>query len=266
MKLGDKTFEELGLEVTVDYQHPAAPDTRDYYVQIPGKAGAWDFGADMGVRPFSLPCTLIEKTPAARDKAIRDVTAHLFDTKSKPKTMQLVFSEEPDKYYMVRYSGNLPVSRIIGIGQFTIPLTAFDPEANLISLNSEINWWNQELTWESRSVTWESRGGHIQPFTMSGIYHAFVNGNQNARPLITIVGSANELTLTANGETLTINNLNNETFIIDKYTATKGGANALFLLSGNLSNFYLAPGENPVQIGGHNINVTISIVLRDKFL
>jgi predicted phage tail component-like protein len=264
--LGDKTFEELNLKIHNDYQHPAAPDTRDYIVQIPGKAGAWDFGADMGVRPFSLPCTLIEKTPAARDKAIRDVTAHLFDSRGKPKTMKLIFEEEPEKWYMVRYFGNLPISRIIGIGQFTLPLTAFDPYAELIVENHEISWDSTELSYDSSvSMDHYSPGINISVTEPTTIDY-YVDGYA-IRPTIIIEGSASSLTVSANGRSFSLDAFTDQTYEIDgeDYTVIKGvDLNGFADFAGDF--IELLPTDNTVTIDGSGIDITFSLIFRDQYL
>ncbi|HET6528950.1 MAG TPA: phage tail domain-containing protein, partial [Balneolaceae bacterium] len=67
--LGDKSFAELGIGIEPDYQRPMSAPTRDYTMEIPGKHGAWDFGADLGPKPFSLPCHLTEDSPAGLQAA-----------------------------------------------------------------------------------------------------------------------------------------------------------------------------------------------------
>ena len=129
MMLGDKTFAELNLRVVSDYDHPIAPDTRDHTIVIPGRNGAVDMGADVNVRSFALPCVARHRTREALQKTVRDLSAHLFDMYGKPKTLELRFSEEPEKYYKVRYSGSLPISRLVGRGEFILPLVAHDPYA-----------------------------------------------------------------------------------------------------------------------------------------
>lgn len=265
--IGGKTFAELGLEIEPEYQRPMAAPTRDYTVSIPNRHGAWDFGADLGPKPFSLPCHLTEETAAGLQAAIDQVTNHLFDATGRPRTLKLVFEEDPEKYTMVRFSGSLPINRIFGIGKFTLPLIAYDPFKYLFVLNNEITWESKEITFEMRNIKWGSRGGGEQKFTSPGYYYAWSNGQLNVRPTIAITGSADELTLSVNGKTLTLEPFTNETITIDgpSYSVTKGGKSALSFVSG-VTNFYLVPGENPIYIDGTNFDVTISVVFRDQYL
>lgn len=266
--IGGKTFAELGLEIEPEYQRPMAAPTRDYTLEIPNRHGAWDFGADLGPKPFSLPCHLTEETAAGLQAAIDQVANHLFDATGRPRTLKLVFEEDPEKYTMVRFSGSLPINRIFGIGKFTLPLIAYDPFKYLFVLNNEITWASKEITFEMRGIKWGSRGGDAQTFNSPGYYHTWSNGTKNVRPTITINGSADELSLSVNGETLTLDPFADDEIIIEggSYSVTKNGANALGLVTGNLGNFVMIPGENQIYIDGKNIDVTVSVVFRDQYL
>jgi len=127
--LGGKTATELNIRVLKGTQEPITAATRDRLLTIPGRHGAYDFGADLSVRLFALECAIMADNPADLQAKIRALAAHLMDSQGHPRTLELVFDVEPDRYYNVRYSGNLPVERLAATGLFTLPLTAFDPLA-----------------------------------------------------------------------------------------------------------------------------------------
>src|SRR5690554_1055511 len=129
MILGDKTFKELGLRVRQDSQNPFLSQTRDIIYTIPGRHGAYDFGAELESREFSLECDVVAKDPVYVQKKAREFTSHLLDKRGKPKTLKLVTDVDPDKFYWVRYAGDMPADRLYHIGRFTLPLTAHDPYA-----------------------------------------------------------------------------------------------------------------------------------------
>ncbi|GAG47537.1 unnamed protein product, partial [marine sediment metagenome] len=56
--LGGVTDTTLGIQLLADYDDPAAPDTRDRTMEIPGRHGVWDFGAVMLSREFNLHCAV----------------------------------------------------------------------------------------------------------------------------------------------------------------------------------------------------------------
>lgn len=130
MILGGKTFDELGLVLLKTTQIPILPSTRDQTVQIPGRHGAYDFGADSGPRQFNLECAIKADTRQELTKKIRALVAHLIDTNGRPRTLELIFDEEPEKFYYVRYAGSISLERIANVGRFVLPLVAYDPFAH----------------------------------------------------------------------------------------------------------------------------------------
>lgn len=126
-----KTNIGLGLGFAKGKMWPGAPSTRDYTVTVPGHAGIYDFGADMGVMPLSLPFVTLEKDAATLQKVIRGLTQTLYDSDGRPKTIEVRFRETPEQWYMARYTGSLPISRIVQstLGRFSLPMTAYDPHA-----------------------------------------------------------------------------------------------------------------------------------------
>lgn len=130
LTIDGKRLNELNLALLPGFQHPAAPPIRDYTVSIPGRPGAYYFGSDIDPMEFNLP--LIIKPQENRfelAKAIRNVVSIFTDAYGKPKEVKLTFDYEPDKYYLVRYSGSMSIERYVRMGKFELPLVAYDPHA-----------------------------------------------------------------------------------------------------------------------------------------
>ena len=128
--LGGRTASELGLELLQGTQRRILPDTRDIVLTIPGRPGAYDFGAEFGVRLFELECLLHGAATSEQLQAlIRNLASHLIGADGKPRTLKLVFDDEPNKYYNVRFAGSLPIEQIASTGRFTLPLVAYNPHA-----------------------------------------------------------------------------------------------------------------------------------------
>lgn len=127
--LGGKTAKELGIIMLRSSQRPVLPGTVDRTLAIPGRHGAWDFGADLAARRFDLECALIADVVASREAAISALAAHLVDSTGRPRELDLIFDNVPDRKYRVRYSGTLPIDRLANTGRFTLTLIAFDPFA-----------------------------------------------------------------------------------------------------------------------------------------
>jgi len=142
--LGGVTDTALGIQLAPGSDEPVAPKTRDKTVTIPGRSGKWDFGADVRERQFVLKCQFVNCTTQAElAAAIRTLSDLLFDDDGQPTDLSLVFTKEPTKTYTVRYSGRLPIKRIVAgeVGTFDLPLTAYDPHA-----------YSAEVT-DSKSIT-----------------------------------------------------------------------------------------------------------------
>lgn len=130
--LGGVADTALGLQLLRGYADPALPSTRNRTVTIPGRHGAWDFGADLESREMALECALLGATTDSGLAAlVRALTAVLLDANGMPVDCALVFTKEPTKTYTVRYSGTLPLARLCGasLGMLSLPLVAHDPYA-----------------------------------------------------------------------------------------------------------------------------------------
>lgn len=111
---------------------PVLPQSRDRTARVLGRSGRIWIGSDIGERIFSLPCTFTNVSTAADlDTKARDLANVLVDTYGRPKQIKLIFDENPDLYYLVRYAGDIPVNRIGSGGtKFTLNLIADDPYAH----------------------------------------------------------------------------------------------------------------------------------------
>jgi phage-related protein len=130
IKIDGRPISDFKLKCELLHDHPALPSTRDYTVELSGRHGAYDYGADFGPRPFNLPMKLHGvRSNAELAAAITEFKKALLDSTGRPKTIKLSFDYEPDKWYMARYSGSLPIDRLVVMGKFILPLTAYDPAA-----------------------------------------------------------------------------------------------------------------------------------------
>lgn len=129
---------DLGFRVLEESAEPLLPSTRDIGVSIPGKHGLYDFGADLTERAFSYSCAFVSDgtnydvpSAAGLQQRVRTLARHLTDSYGRPRTLELRRAFEPDKFYLVRYSGSASLERLIynSIGLFELELVAFDPFA-----------------------------------------------------------------------------------------------------------------------------------------
>ncbi|ALY08075.1 hypothetical protein BhaS171_00019 [Bacillus phage vB_BhaS-171] len=116
-----------GLVLQPGQKHPMAPELISRTLRIPGRPGVYDFGSDLGERSFDFPLAFNESSRVELQKRINVFKTLLFDGKGKPKEIILSFEEEPDKYYTVKYTGNLVPEKLFGTGFFILTLVAHDP-------------------------------------------------------------------------------------------------------------------------------------------
>ncbi|HHT7172081.1 TPA: phage tail domain-containing protein [Bacillus cereus] len=266
LSIDGKSLNELGLALLPGYQHQAYAPVRDYTVSIPGRPGAYYFGSEVDPLQFNLPLLVKpQKDRISLAKAIRKMVDVFIDSYGKPKTVKLIFDYEPDKYYMVRYSGSIPIDRYLSMGRFELPLTAYDPYAYSV-VNS-----NDKITWGSKIpfVTPITFGHKPSKYNVFGPTTLSVNniGSLVVRPVIEIFGNAKSLTLRINGALFTFGDLTNGIVMIDaeNYTILKNGQNYLHEMKGNIEMIELKPGENEVEIGGTNLAVELTLNFRGKY-
>lgn len=99
------------------------PATRERTEEIPGRDGELDFGAEFQPRVIELHvATHMDR--AARATLLRQFAAYL-NPKAGPRP--LIFAEDLERTYLVRYAGNVNLSQWPEYAEFTIPLKAADP-------------------------------------------------------------------------------------------------------------------------------------------
>ncbi|CAH1226171.1 hypothetical protein PAECIP111890_05903 [Paenibacillus sp. JJ-223] len=115
--------------------------------------------------------------------------------------MPVVFSNDPTKQYMVRYTGDLPIDRVRGLGTFKLPFVAYDPWAYK-ETTSDLLRWDTDYTWED-DFAWDE--GYSFDFRDPGEVEINNLGILNAEPIIEIIGTFSSLSLTVGGVVFTYN-------------------------------------------------------------
>ena len=122
---------DYGITLLYAPSQPFLPGTRDRTVEVPGRAGAYWFDSDLGVRTFSLPCMFTGAADAAAlDVLIRAFARVFTHVRGRPRQLALIFDDAPTLTYTVRYAGQIPFDRAwVGCSEFTLELIADDPYA-----------------------------------------------------------------------------------------------------------------------------------------
>lgn len=267
--LDGKTADELNLELYADgFELPIAPDTRDRTINVIGRDGSYDFGADLGPKRFELPVRFKNvSTKEEVQEKVRELNAVLFDSNGKPKTVTLSFNLEADKYYEVRYSGSLPIQRLAGFGWFTLPLIAYDPSAY-----SDAQEYDEVLLYDDGH---EYDTGLIYPnaYSFNFQYQRQLSSLYNYSKLETpmdleIQGSFSNLKITneSTGQVFQLNtNVSSETVVIDmeEEIIKIGQENGLKHHEGDF--IFLQSGENKLVFEAESPNATVTYNWKHKF-
>lgn len=262
-----KHISEYGLIVERGGDIDEFPETRDLTVPIPGRPGAYDFGAELGSKPFNFPMVFIDglSTNDLQHKK-RDFLRVLLDSYGRPRTFKLQKEYEKGKYYLARYSGNLSIQRLVNYGQFVLPLMAYDPIAYSVSTNDQVIWGSELVTFEYDYVLGHTGGGQIRRLTQPSTLYVFVDGDM-VKPLIKLKGTGNDVSFEANGKSFTLTgNLSNAEWEVnnDKRTVTRNGLNAYDRKDGKFIELF--NGENELIISGSNLDIELQVIFQDRYI
>lgn len=251
--LDGRYLKEFGLIEKQGHSNPMIPSTRDKTLVIPGRNGAYHFGTDWDVRPFSIPVA-VQKDRADIQVCLREFTAFLLDPFGKPREIKLVFDYELDKFYKVKYSGQITPERLWNLGQFELPLVAYDPVANFITTTNDIILDSDVPVLSD--ITLDAEYSYkITSYTTINIIN---DGTLAVRPYVFISGNAQSLTLTLNGESFSFGQINGQIEINgEQYLVEVNGNETLSAMIGNLVKFFLMPGNNEVILSGSNLNLEV---------
>lgn len=259
-------LKEFNMVMLQNHDKPVLPQVRSQTISIPGVHGAHYMDSEFDPLPFNFPIGI---TPQSDYKNIiyqADRFADLFvDQFGKTKEVELILDYMPDRFYKVRYSGILPIRRLISMAEFDLPLTAYDPFSYSLEYSDQITWGSENITFDSTTYKFghESLGSNV-------IVKAPTTKNINVvgyaiKPFIEIDGSADNLSLEVGGQIINFPSFNNSKWIIDceNYTVMKDGKSHYNDV--RLRDFWLFRGENELKINGSNIDINLRVKFRDKF-
>jgi phage-related protein len=258
------TFSALGLGLK-RRDIPVLPDTREYAQIIAGMDGEVDFGAEYGTRTIQHECILMANDPNADYQAKIIKLAQVFNTKRGD--VYLTYSDLPDRRYKARYSGTLPIQKIIFDGELTIPMKMHDPFPESLR-DTRIYEYGQGLEYGQGY----EYNNHSVPVSVDGQVFTIENsGTTDSYPIISIAGAFTNLTLTNDeGTAFTFGGTNGATDILEincnlrKKTIKLNGLNAFSRSNGVF--FALRPGITTFTLNASNPNLIISFLFRHQYL
>ncbi|ANA81754.1 hypothetical protein C7121_26980 [Paenibacillus glucanolyticus] len=162
---------------------------------------------------------------------------------------------------MVRYSGDLQIERISGLGTFTLPFTAFDPFAYS-------TYWSHEINVDSLIVV-------DSDIYVDTYYNYTINrhqeltvynyGNQNALPVIEISGSFSYLSLTVGGVEFIYRVPISGVLGVYFKRKTAKLAESNVLNNTNARYGKLPVGASRIIVGGIDLDFSMAIKFRQKY-
>jgi len=244
--LDGKRPSELGFVVLAGHKNDILPEVESVTVSIPGKHGLYYLDSRFNARTFEIPCGIVQqKTWGDLQQIVRGIASFFVDPYGKPREIKLKFDYEPDKFYIVRYSGSLPIERLVRLGKFTLPLTAYDPFAKFVVPTDEI--------------IMDSDVPILSDITLDAVYtfriitsqtiQVINDGNIAVRPTILIDGTTSRLTVqnTDTDQAFYIDNINQPVEVNGENYAVKiGGVSSLSALKGDF--IELLPGANNIVV------------------
>lgn len=225
-------LQPLGVLVTRDSRYELLPATRDYVEEIPGRHGEMDFGTEFKAKMLELHVATDEGYEPLEKAHLQRLFAKYLDPTKDVKT--LMFSDDIEKTYMVKYSGKIDLTEQPTWLEFVIPFKMTDP-----FIVSSIEK------------------------TLTGSGTLTNNGTFETGLIIEITGSSTNPSLSIGGKILSYNGTipSGQKLTIDteKETAKIGSSNAM----ANYNSVFplLYPGETSVTAPS---NVTIK--WRDKWI
>ena len=202
------------------YSQSLFADFEDSTDSVMGMDGVYYYGTDMKTKPITFHCFINRIT----ETQLRGLRAWLH-----PKRVgKLVFDESPYKYYIAKISQMPSFSFVphsdygshVYSGDFELEFVAHDPFGYSFANSIDEYNYDSEPSWYYDSGILYS--GYTPPTLIENItsgkdiilYNA---GNADAKPLITLTGSATSVTLLnkSTGQHFTMSNVSNKTINID---------------------------------------------------
>lgn len=265
INLDDIPISNWGLRVQKEHDHPAIGEMRTRTITIPGMAGQWDFGSELGAKPFSFPLGFIEYDMFEKQRRLNEFVAFLFDQYGRPRNIKLSFDYAPKKYYFVKVSNGFSPKRVFGFAFFELSLIASDPyayaEMNAYDIPSNYDQAEDGMYYENtQSFQWiysQHYSGVYNYSTLEAPLILEIEGTM-LNPSITHIESGKKLILPSIYSSRTIE--------IDssKYTIKSNGYNILF--ETNEEFIALFPKNNGFLFEAESPNATVTYKWKHKFI
>lgn len=259
-----KRFSDFNMIVSQGHDDPITPAFSHFSTATPQRAGARKFGQKIDPKPFNIPIVIHESDWSKREKAYNNLKAFLFDDLGESVPVQFILDFESDKFYTVECSAISTPARKLNHDEFEISFIAYDPYKYSVVQNDEVTWGSEKLTFESHSYTLGHENASIE-FNIIGNQTIIIDVIGMAlQPIINITGTATDLVIENQDKQIEVGTFNSAIFKIDT-------GNFISYLNSNekilkMDKFFFNNGTNEVKFTGNNLNISVTLRFRDRWL
>ena len=262
--LDNKKLSEFNIIAAKGHSNPSSANFSEDTIAIPDKMGVYYVKSQNGIKQFRIPLVAISIDNTTLQKTMRLFNNFFHDEFMQKRLVKMAFEYEAQKYYDVRLSKAVDADRQFGIGEFDLIVTSHDGYSNNVSINTDVVWGSEEITFESDyqlDYTFIKDEQITAPVTLVSTVDGYA-----IRPTFLISGSGDNVTFSVNGKSFSLSNFSVSDWVLDgkKRTVTLNGANGYDKKTSGWID--LLPGQNQLQISGTNMNFTLTVEHRDKYL
>lgn len=240
-------------------ERPLYPEVRKQKIEIMGRHGSYDFsGSEYRDKKVKVTFRFAEYN---YDEKMFIHKYHEAAAWLRGKG-ELIFDDDTDKYYIAKVFSMTELKEAILIGEFTVEFEC-EPFQYLIENVSDIILDSEIM------LLYDLRLGDAFQFEVGYNRTIEINnfGHVEVRPIITVEGSFNDLSIKCNGITFEYNSpVNSKKLIIngDEYKVTVDGGSVIGNSNGEF--IELTSGVNNVTISGQNLAAQVTIDFKVLFL
>lgn len=253
-------LEDFGLRATMGYTDPTTVGFMEKVQPIPGKPGVHLFGEDVDVRLFSVPFKLANESHEDIDQKLNKLADLFYDHDGKRVAKKITLDHWGGKYVMGYLDTQISSDRRLYHANLTLDFVCYDPYKYSPVLADEVTWGSEVITFNSGYLLGHEGADGLVTVTGNTSLNVYVDG-LNVYPEIEISGSANNLRLMANGQTIQLPNFTNSNWVIERFNAWQNSQERFV----DARKFKLNHGSNQIQVTGSNVNIQIRIKVRDTY-
>ena len=269
---GTHSYDVYGIYIKSS-NRPILPALRKREMMISGKHGTYDFGGNTyDNRIVSVDIAYIGDTLNEFRLHARDIAAWLSQTSYK----ELIFDDEPDKYYLAKIYNDIGLETLYTLGEATVqfecqPFALYQVTSGEdVILDSDLPLDSDILLDPVDAFTVAVTGNTTFAIDYWGTQEVGLGSPDGSKFDIVITGSFTTLSITLNGKVINYTTaVASQVITIDNVNATvkNGTVNKLSDCTGNLDTFLkLISGMNIATITGAGLNCSVLFDFRNQYL